>query len=93
MIAFIITYQLLNPQQRSILILRDVLGFSSKETGEILELSVASVNSSLLRARKKLEKEIVMALTSGIDKGIWKMFVWTFFLLTGILALAGYFSI
>jgi RNA polymerase sigma-70 factor, ECF subfamily len=57
-IAFLTVIQLLTPQQRAVLILRDVLGWSAKETAELLEVSAAAANSALQRARTTLRAHL-----------------------------------
>jgi RNA polymerase sigma-70 factor (ECF subfamily) len=55
-LAYLIAIQLLPAQQRAVLVLRDVLAFSAKETADLLDVSVAAANSSLQRARTTLAK-------------------------------------
>jgi RNA polymerase sigma-70 factor (TIGR02960 family) len=65
-LVFLTAIQHLTPQQRAVFVFRDVLGWSAAETAAAMDLSVASVNSALQRAKPSLRRHLPE------DRSLWR---------------------
>ena len=82
-LAFIAALQHLPARQRAVLILREVLRWEASEVAELLNTSVASVNSALQRARTSIARSNVSSADplpslDGADRALLERYVAAF---------------
>src|SRR5919107_2942044 len=67
-LALLRAIQELPGRQRAVLIFRDVLGWTAPEVADVLESTVASVNSALQRARGTIEQHLPEPTRTEVDE-------------------------
>jgi RNA polymerase sigma-70 factor (ECF subfamily) len=67
-LALLRAIQELPGRQRAVLIFRDVLGWTAPEVADVLESTVASVNSALQRARGTIERHLPEPTRTEVDE-------------------------
>jgi len=77
-LAFVAALQRLPARQRAALILCEVLHWQAAEAAELLETTVASVNSALQRARATLATDPVPAPSGPVDEALLARYVAAF---------------